>query len=108
MKDKARESFKKALLKENLNDIGIDVLSLSDYDLKKLYLKLQLSKSYKLRYFVPKEEKDFLNCLINDKLCYVSFRNTPGIRRMNFKEFLLFDEYCKTNSSKYVNYFRSC
>lgn len=105
MKDKARESFRKALLKEDLTDTNIDVLNLSDYDLKKLYLKLQFIKSYKCRYFIPKEEKDFLNCLREGRLCYVTFRNTPGIRNMSLKEFLLFDEFCKNNSDKYKNYY---
>lgn len=101
MKPKARESFIKALTKACEEEkIEIEINSLSDKELKGLYLKLQ--EVNKAPYAIAKE-KDFVKDMENNELQFVSFRDTfkYGVRRLTFKEYLLLCEFVKENPSMY-------
>ena len=102
LKPKAKESFikvlSKAMKEEGIEDI--DIHSLSDRELKDLYLKLQMVKSGRFCYGV-KKGNDFEEDLKNNNLQFISFRDTYkfGVRRMTFKEFLILEEFAKNNPS---------
>lgn len=101
MKQKAKESFIKALTKACTDEnINIDLHLLSDKELKELYLKLQAVRT--LPYGIGKDE-DFVTTMKNGKLQFVSFRDTYkfGVRRLTFKEFLLLCEFVDENPQMY-------
>ena len=110
MKPAARESFRKELTKtieaEGIENIDID--SLSDKELKDLYLKLQIVKSRRCYYGV-KKGNDFEEDLNNGNLQFVSFSDTYklGVRPITFKEFLRLEDFIRNNPScKYNNIVR--
>lgn len=107
LKPNARNSMEKELSK-TIQSEGIDSIkieNLSDRELKDLYLKLQVVRSGRCAYGL-KKGNDFEEDMENGNLQYVSFTNTYklGVKRLTFKEFLMLEDFVKTNpSSKYLN-----
>lgn len=111
LKPNARNSFinvlSKVISSENIDTI--DVHTLSDRELKDLYLKLQVIRSGRCCYGM-KKGSNFEQDLKDGNLQFISFRDTYkfGVRRLTFKEFLMLDDFVKTNSScKYLDIVRN-
>jgi hypothetical protein len=104
MKQKAKESFIKELTTSCTDEnIDINLHLLSDKELKELYLKLQAVKSGRLSYGIAKDE-DFITTMKNGKLQFISFTDTYkfGVRRLTFKEYLLFCEFADKHQNMYT------
>jgi len=111
LKPNARNSFIKELSKviasENIDTI--DVNTLSDKELKDLYLKLQVLRSGRCCYGM-KKGNHFEQDLKDGNLQFISFRDTYkfGVKRLTFKEFLMLDDFVKKNPScKYLDIVRN-
>jgi hypothetical protein len=84
------------------DDISIDLDSLSDSDLKKLYLKSQAVRSNGVQWGISKEYLNFEEALAEERLNFVSFSDTYklGVRRLTLKECLLIES---TPNCKYIS-----
>lgn len=102
MKPTARIETLRFLSTLGLEDLGVDLHSLSDTELRQLNRKCCGFHSY-CNYAV-RVDGDFEVDLVSGNLSYFSFRATPGIRRMTPKEFLQFDRYVKENPDTYKLY----
>jgi hypothetical protein len=105
MKPKAREAFISQLKKEKLYELGLIVEDLNDKELKTLHNNFMWFQQGCCSYHVPKKE-DFSACLESGRLQYVSFRGTPGVRRMTFAEYLQFLTFKESNPTMYRKYFK--
>lgn len=104
LKEKAKESFIKVLtkaIKAENKDITLETLT--DRELKDLYLKLQFVQRGGGNYKMIKN-RDFRECLEQGKLAFVTFRGTPGVRNMTFKEYLEFEKFVALNPHMYKLY----
>ena len=97
---KNREVYIKELLREKLD---IDLVSLSDVYLKQLHKKYARFRQNWFPYQVPKGVS-FEEALKTNSLQFVSFRNTPNVRQLTFKEYLELERYAKENNSHHKNY----
>ncbi|WP_394555652.1 hypothetical protein C1N61_30325 (plasmid) [Priestia aryabhattai] len=102
MKQTARDSFIKQLSQAcDKEGIEIDILSLSDKELKEFYLKLQTVRSYRCAYGVEKG-KDFEEMMKEGKLQFISFTDTyKYVRPLTFKEYLMLCEYAEKHPGQY-------
>lgn len=101
LKETAKKNFINVLSKENLD---IDLLSLSDKELKTLYVKwMKLRQGVEFKYQAPKKG-DFEEALKTGKMPFVTFRGTPGVRTMTLKEYLRMEEFVENNKSVYPNF----
>lgn len=108
MKDTARESMRKALLKEPLHELGIDVLSLPDLELKRMYVRLQKTQSSGLNYGLP-SELTVEEALETNRLNRVTFRDTykiTSLRRLTLVECLKIERWCVENN-KMIDLYKS-
>jgi hypothetical protein len=99
----ARESYTKQLMQVcDTEGIEIDILSLSNNELKGLYLKLQTVKSHRCAYGIRKGE-DFEETMKEGKLQKISFKDTYkyGVRPLTFKEYLMLCEYAEQHPGIY-------
>ena len=100
MKETAKASYLKTLSKE---DLDIDLSTLSDKELKKLYVIWQKLRQHHFPYRAIKKA-DFEETLVNGSLQYVSFKGVEGLRPLTLKEYLRFEEFVKENPHMYRSF----
>lgn len=108
VKGKAKQNYIRTLRKvcaeENL---ALNLDFLSDEQVKDYYLKLQTLRSGTFSYAIGKNQ-DFVEAMKAGELQRVSFRDTfkYGVRKLTFKEFLLFCDFLESNPTTYPAYNR--
>ena len=97
---KNREIYIKELLKE---DLSINLNALEDVPLKQLHKKYARFRQSRFPYHVVKGVS-FEEALKTHTLQFVSFRNTPNVRPLTFKEYMELERYTNENDNYYKNH----